>query len=157
MMIMMIDVLHPLLCTWEAKWAKRPPKVMKRGQRWNTLQICPRWDSNSVVVISGPMRYQLDQGGTCVCDVWYPECRANNFPNLLKLITNFFIDQSLTTHTQTLLSHGDHSHLCYIITIVSGHYRIHPMPNYFPMLFASVVKTGGASVGDSSRNVLTAK
>ena len=26
---MMIGVLWPLLCTWQAKWAKRPPKVMK--------------------------------------------------------------------------------------------------------------------------------
>ena len=26
---MMIDVLRPLLCTWQAKWAERPPKVMR--------------------------------------------------------------------------------------------------------------------------------
>jgi hypothetical protein len=30
---MMIDVLRPLLCIWQAKWAERPPKVMKRSQR----------------------------------------------------------------------------------------------------------------------------
>ena len=44
--MMMIDVLRPLLCRWQAKWADRPLKVMKRCQRWNTLQICPRQDSN---------------------------------------------------------------------------------------------------------------
>ena len=27
------DDLEPLLCTWQAKWAERPPKVMKRSQR----------------------------------------------------------------------------------------------------------------------------
>ena len=47
MMMMMIDVLRPLLCRWQAKWTERPPKVMKQSQRWNTLQICPRRDSNS--------------------------------------------------------------------------------------------------------------
>ena len=41
---MMIDVLRPLLYTWYAKWAERPPKVMKRSQRRNNLQICPRRD-----------------------------------------------------------------------------------------------------------------
>jgi len=30
-----------------AKWAERPPNVMKLSQRWNTLQICPCQDSNS--------------------------------------------------------------------------------------------------------------
>ena len=47
MMMMMIDVLRPRLCTWWAKWAERPPKVMKRSQRWNTLQICQCRDSNT--------------------------------------------------------------------------------------------------------------
>ena len=32
------------------------------GHLWNTLQICPRRDSNSVVVICGPTCYQLDHG-----------------------------------------------------------------------------------------------
>ena len=37
------------LCSRDrAKRAERPPKVMKRSQRWNTLQICPPRDSNSV-------------------------------------------------------------------------------------------------------------
>ena len=44
---MMIDVLRPLLCIWQVKWAERPPKVMKRSQRWNTLSICLHRDSNS--------------------------------------------------------------------------------------------------------------
>ena len=35
------------LCRRFAKWAERPPKVMKRSQRWNNLQICPRRDSIS--------------------------------------------------------------------------------------------------------------
>jgi hypothetical protein len=43
----MIDVLLPLLCTWQAKWAERPAKVKKRRQRWSTLQISPHRDSNS--------------------------------------------------------------------------------------------------------------
>ena len=30
---MMIDVLRSLLCTWQAKWTGRPPKVMKLSQR----------------------------------------------------------------------------------------------------------------------------
>jgi len=30
MMMMMFDVLRPPLCTWYAKWAERPPKVMER-------------------------------------------------------------------------------------------------------------------------------
>ena len=46
-MIMIIDVLWPILCTWQAKWAEQPSKVMKQSQRWNTIQVCPPWDSNS--------------------------------------------------------------------------------------------------------------
>ena len=37
----------PLLCTWQANWAERPPKAMEWSERWNTLQICRRRDSNS--------------------------------------------------------------------------------------------------------------
>ena len=37
MMMMMIDVLWPLLCTWKAKWAERLPKVL----------ICQPQDSSS--------------------------------------------------------------------------------------------------------------
>jgi len=44
---MVIDVLQLLLCTWQAKWADRPPKVMKRSQRWNNHQICPHRDSKT--------------------------------------------------------------------------------------------------------------
>jgi len=44
--LMMIDVLRPLFSTWWAKCAEWPPKVMKRSQRWNNLQICPRQGSN---------------------------------------------------------------------------------------------------------------
>ena len=32
-MMMMIGVLRPLLCTWQPKWAERRPRVMKRSQR----------------------------------------------------------------------------------------------------------------------------
>ena len=40
------------------------PMVMKRSQRWNSLQICPcREIRTQVVVICDPTRYQLDQGG----------------------------------------------------------------------------------------------
>ena len=45
--MMVVDVLRPVMCIWWAKWAERPPKVMKRSQLLNTLQICPRRDSNS--------------------------------------------------------------------------------------------------------------
>ena len=41
------NVLQPLLCTWWAKWAEWPPKVMKRSERWNAHRICQSWDSNS--------------------------------------------------------------------------------------------------------------
>ena len=47
LLMMVIDVLQPLLCPWYAKCAKRLPKVMKRSQIWNTLQVYPRRDSNS--------------------------------------------------------------------------------------------------------------
>jgi len=44
----LIDVLRrPLLCTWLAKWAERPPKVMKRSKRRNNHQLCPQQDSNT--------------------------------------------------------------------------------------------------------------
>ena len=45
---MMVGILRPLLWTWKDKWAERPPKVTKRRQRWDTIQICPRPNSNSV-------------------------------------------------------------------------------------------------------------
>ena len=44
---LMFDALLPLLRARYAVWAERPPEVMKRSQRWNILQICPRRDSNS--------------------------------------------------------------------------------------------------------------
>ena len=44
---LMIGDLRPRLYTWWAKWAERPPTVMKRNRRWTTLQICSRRDSNS--------------------------------------------------------------------------------------------------------------
>ena len=47
-MMMMFGVLRPVLGTSKAKWAERPPNVMKkRSRRWNTIQICPRRDSNT--------------------------------------------------------------------------------------------------------------
>ena len=59
LMYLMIGVLRPFLCTCYAKWAKRPPKVMKRSQRWNNLQICPRRDSNTdpFIIVLGGMKY----------------------------------------------------------------------------------------------------
>ena len=45
-------------------WA---PKVMKRSQRWNTLQICPRHKIQTrVVVTCGSTHCQLDSGGASV-------------------------------------------------------------------------------------------
>jgi len=59
----MIDVLRPLLCTWYAKWAEQSPKVMKRSQRWNILQICPRRNSNTVGSDLWSNTLPLDHGG----------------------------------------------------------------------------------------------
>jgi len=47
MKMMPIDVLRPPLCTVYVKWVERPRNVTKRCQRWNTLRIWPRRDSNS--------------------------------------------------------------------------------------------------------------
>ena len=60
---MMIDVLRPVLCTWLAKWAERPLEVMKRSQRWNNLQICPRRDSNTGGSDQWSNTLPLDHGG----------------------------------------------------------------------------------------------
>jgi len=57
LLMMMIDVLQPPLCTSLAKWAERPPKVMRRSQRRNNLQICPPEIRTRVVVICSPTRY----------------------------------------------------------------------------------------------------
>ena len=40
-----------------------PPKVMKRSQRWNNLQICPRRDSNRGGSDLWSNTLPLDQGG----------------------------------------------------------------------------------------------
>ena len=45
-MMMMIDVLRPLLCTWQIKKAERFAKVMNRSQS-KLPQICLRQDSNT--------------------------------------------------------------------------------------------------------------
>ena len=77
-LMMMIDVLRPLFCTWQAKWAERPPKVMQLSQRWNTLQICPCRDSNS--------------GGS---DLWYNE-------------TGIYKQGSATHHTHLYYNNQSH-------------------------------------------------
>ena len=63
MMMMMIDVLRPLLCTCQAKWAERPPKVTRRSERRNNLQICPRRDSNTGGSDLWSSTLPLDHGG----------------------------------------------------------------------------------------------
>ena len=67
-MIYQITTIKPkqklLKETVTGNWVEGPPRVMKQSQWWNTLQICPCQDSNSVVVICGPTCYQLDHGGT---------------------------------------------------------------------------------------------
>jgi len=80
---MMIYLLRPLLCTRKAKWAERPPKVMKRSQKWNTLHIYPRRDSNSCgnVIICSSTRYQLDHGGKQLlhkCKLWLASIKKVN-------------------------------------------------------------------------------
>jgi len=62
-MMMMIDVLRPLLCTWLAKWAEQPPKVMKRSKDEIPLRYAHAEIRSQVIVICGPTRYQLDHGG----------------------------------------------------------------------------------------------
>jgi len=62
-MMMMIDVLRPLLCTWQIKKAERFAKVMNRSQRVNSLRYAYAKIRIRVVVICGPAQYQLDHGG----------------------------------------------------------------------------------------------
>ena len=70
-MMVVIGVLWPLLCTWQAKWAERPPKVMKRSQRRNNLQICPRRYSNSCGSAMQSNALPLDHGGAPYNDARY--------------------------------------------------------------------------------------
>ena len=63
---MMIDVLRPLLCTRWAKWAERPPKVMRRSHRRNNLQICPRRDLNTSGSELQSNTLPLDHGGALI-------------------------------------------------------------------------------------------
>ena len=60
MMMRMIGIVRPLLCTWD----EPPLNVMKRSQRWNTLKICPRGDSNSGSSDLWSNTLPLDHGGT---------------------------------------------------------------------------------------------
>ena len=69
----MIDVLWPFLCTWLAKWAEQPPKVMKL--RYAHTEICTQ-----VTVICGPTPYQLYHRGT-------PEDNNTHLPVLRYSIT----------------------------------------------------------------------
>ena len=68
-MMMMIDVLRPLLCTREANWAEPPPKVMRRSERRNNLQTCPHRDSSTDGSDLWSNTLPLDHGGhpVCVC------------------------------------------------------------------------------------------
>ena len=66
-MMMMNGVLRPLLCTHWAKRAERHPKVVKRIQRWNNLQIFPRRDSNTGGSDLWSNTLPLDHGGAPVC------------------------------------------------------------------------------------------
>ena len=60
---MMIDVLRTLLCTWEAKWAERPPKVMKRSKKnETTFRYAHAEIRTHVVATYDPTRYPLGQG-----------------------------------------------------------------------------------------------
>ena len=61
--MMMIDVLRPLLCTRQAKWAEQPPKVMRRSERRNNLQICLRQDLNTGGSDLWSNTLPLDHGG----------------------------------------------------------------------------------------------
>ena len=58
---MKIGVLRPLLCTRWAKWAEQHSKVMKRTERWSTLQVWSRRDSNTGDLWSNTM--PLDHEG----------------------------------------------------------------------------------------------
>ena len=59
MMMMMIDVLRPLLRTRQAKWAERPPKVIKRSHKDETTFRYARAEIlTRAVVICGPTRYR---------------------------------------------------------------------------------------------------
>ena len=84
-MMMMIDVLRPRLCTWQAKWAERPPKVMRRSRRWNTLQIHPRRDSNSggselwsSALPAGPRRRPSSGQSAVSLPIWLPAYRLSS-------------------------------------------------------------------------------
>jgi len=57
----MIDVLRPLLRTLEAKWAERPPKVMKQSHRWNNFQMCPRRDWNILIFLFIQLKGNIPQ------------------------------------------------------------------------------------------------
>ena len=60
----MIDILQPRLCTWWAKWAERPPKIMKQSQRDETpFRYAYAEIRTRVVVIYDPTRDQLNHGG----------------------------------------------------------------------------------------------
>ena len=61
---MMIDVLQPLLCTWEAKWAERlPSKGNEAKSKMKPFRYAHTKIQTQVLVICGPMRYQLDHRG----------------------------------------------------------------------------------------------
>ena len=73
----MIDVLRPLLCTRATKWAERLPKVMRRSERRNNLQIYPRRDSNTDGSDLWTSTLPLDHGGARTIKVEQTEQHYN--------------------------------------------------------------------------------
>ena len=45
--MIIIGVLRPLLCTWQAKWADRPPTVNEAKLEMKQPSDMPRRDSNA--------------------------------------------------------------------------------------------------------------
>ena len=78
----MIDVLRPLLCTCQAKWADRLPEAMKRSQRRTNFQICPARESNSggsdlwsnALLIAARMRLIFPQNNRILYILLYCKC-----------------------------------------------------------------------------------
>jgi len=82
-MMMMIDVLRPLLCTWWAKWAERPPKLRREVKDETPFRYAHAEIRTQMVVSCGLTHYQLDHGGAlysmCVSE------SVNVFEQLIKM------------------------------------------------------------------------
>ena len=97
-MMMMIDVLRPLLCTRQDKWAGRLPKVMRRSERRNNLQICPRRYSNTGGSDLWSSTLPLDHGGAP--DVLEERTRKSSILNRYNLLVNICSHRTTITNTQ---------------------------------------------------------